>query len=168
MADDVKSMFPSMTPQEPGEGLEGMFNKSGSMFEAKARNEEIAAQEQARRDTHQREMENIKQHGPLERTSERILNPEEQAALEEEAETGRKPLDPDEEGIQALVEAGDFDALADRIREDFVEMGAGQADLAMVDYYADIVKSTDDPAWKKWAADMAVWTRKTLKARGGA
>jgi hypothetical protein len=149
------------------ESLNKMFPNSGGMSAAKERNEAIAEQEQTRRDQYHREMDNIKKHGPLTRTEEKVLTPEEQGALEEENETGRKPLDSEEEGLRALAENEEWDALADRIQEDFEAMGATEADLAMVGYYANLVRNTDDPAWKRWAAEMAVWTKKTLKARGG-
>ncbi len=107
------------------------------------------------RQQHRREMENIRQHGPLNRLTERVLTEGEEAAAAEERE------------LRSLADAGDFDALAGRIRGDLEEMGATDDDMAMVDYFRDIVERTQDPAWKRWAVEMALWSRKAAGAARG-
>lgn len=62
--------------------------------------------------------------------------------------------------IENIRRHGPLNRLTERIKGDLEELGATDDDIAMVDYFKDIVDRTDDPAWKRWAVEMALWSRK--------
>lgn len=158
-----KTFFPSMQPKGPErisrtEGGEAMIPFKMD-DEAAALSRQADEQEEKARRRHQHEVENIRRHGPLNRLTERVI-----AEGEEGDNDSSVQPSAEEQELRSFAESGDFDALAERIRGDLEEIGATDDDIAMVDYFKDIVERTGDPAWKRWAVEMALWSRRAAGA----
>jgi len=72
--------------------------------------------------------------------------------------------DPETRELVALADQGKFDELATRIITDLKALGCTDRDVEMVRYLRDVGNAAD-PAWRKWAKDMSLFVRGSVRGR---
>lgn len=132
---------------EERESLTLSFPNSPTMDIAAAENKTKEANEAAVKADYQREMENIAEHGPLDRTKDHVMEAEEQE-------------------ISDLAAAGKFDEIKTILHEQLTEIEADPEDYDMLDYYSRFL-DFDDPESRSWAMQMSILTMKHLRRMKG-
>lgn len=136
MSDDIERT-------DSGRGMLS-FDNSPEMQEAEARQKAQVEKEKMVKEEYAREMENIAQHGPLDRTTETIMSEEEQE-------------------IADLIENEDHEGLKEVVRSKLEDIGAVYEDFQTLDYFEKFSGSSN-PAVREYASQMSLLTIRLLKA----
>ena len=122
------------------------FDNSPSMGEAQAEREAQEGKERAVHEEYDREMDNIKEHGPLDRATERVLSEEEQK-------------------ISILMEKGSYEEVKQVVRGRLEDIGADGEDFQTLDYFERYI-GDPDPEVKDIITQMSLLTIRLMKLRG--
>lgn len=129
----------------PGQG--GLdFSNSPGMEQAKAAREAQEEKERAVREGFQREMDNIKEHGPLDRGTERVLSEEEREAVD-------------------LLEKGDYYSVKQAVRSQLEAIGGDEEDFQTLDYFERFI-GDPNPEVRNILTQMSLLTVRLMKLRG--
>jgi hypothetical protein len=122
------------------------FSNSPGMAQAAADKKAQEEREGNIHEEYQREMDNIKEHGPLDRATERVLSEEEQE-------------------ISDLAEQEDYHAIKQAVRSKMESIGAGEEDFQVFDYYERFL-GDPNPEVRDIISKMSLLTTRLVKLRG--